>query len=126
MRARFITLCATVVLLTIAGCGDGTHSVSGTVTFEGKPVSTGSITFEAADGGPGVASSGIKDGKYELRSKAGKKKVVITAFRPKPGAEKDPQPPTEEYIPEKYNTKSELTAEVTAGGENRFNFDLKK
>ncbi|MCI0456927.1 MAG: hypothetical protein L0Z62_08110 [Gemmataceae bacterium] len=125
MSARITALCATCLALTLAGCGDGTHSVSGTVSFDGQPVETGTIVFEAADGGPGLASSGIKNGKYELRSKAGKKKVVITAFRPKPGTEKDPQPATEEYIPAKYNTESTLTKEVVAG-ENKFDFDLKK
>src|SRR5262245_60115494 len=125
MSARITALCTICLALALAGCGDGTHPVSGTVSFDGQPVGTGTIVFEAADGGPGLASSGIKDGKYELRSKAGKKKGVITAFRTKPGTEKDPQTATEEYIPEKYNTKSELTKEVAAG-DNKFDFDLKK
>jgi hypothetical protein len=29
------------------------------------------------------------------------------------------------YIPENYNTKTELTADVTSGGPNQFDFALK-
>ncbi len=126
MSARITTLCAIFVLLAVVGCGEKIYTVSGTVSYDGKPVENGNIVFEAADGGPGLASGGIKDGKYTLQSKPGKKKVAITGYRPKAGSDpKDPQPPTEEYIPAKYNIKSELTKEVTSG-ENRFDFDLPK
>lgn len=124
MLARIMTVGAAVILLT-AGCGERTYKVSGTVTFDGKPVETGSIAFEAADGGAGVAASGIRNGKYELQSKAGQKKVIISAFRVRPGTENEPQPAVDEYIPKKYNVETELIKEVMAT-DNRFDFELKK
>jgi hypothetical protein len=128
MSVRIMSVWAVFVVMCLAGCGGGekTYKVSGTVTFDGKPVESGTISFESAAGGAGVASSGITGGKYELQSKAGKKKVQITASRPLPGKEKEPTPPMESYIPVKYNTMTELTKEVSASAENRFDFDLKK
>jgi hypothetical protein len=35
-----------------------------------------------------------------------------------------PQPARENYLPERYSTKSKLTAEVTQAGPNEFDFDL--
>src|SRR5262245_19878905 len=115
MSQRITTLCAAFVLLAVAGCGERTYPVSGRVTFEGKPIESGSIIFEAADGGPGMASGGIQNGKYELKSKVGKKKVSIEAIRNKP-KEVDPQRALEQYIPPQYNIQSKLTAEVKPGG----------
>jgi hypothetical protein len=126
MALRVAITAFTLVLVALAGCGEPTYKVTGTVQFEGKPIENGSIAFESADGGPGVASSGITKGKYELQSKAGKKKVLILARRVRPGTENDPQPAMEEFIPARYNSESELFREVKAGVENRVDFELKK
>ncbi len=66
-------------VLVISGCGSETkgpkrYDVSGTVTFDGKPVPYGSITFTPDDskgngGSQGVAT--IRDGKYDT-AKEGK------------------------------------------------------
>jgi len=69
---------ATTTVLTIslaalcAGCGgQRTYNISGTVTFQGKPVPAGQIVFEpdasAGNNGP-PAFAKIKDGHYDTSS----------------------------------------------------------
>lgn len=125
MTPRVIYPLIVGILLMAAGCGEREYKVTGMVTFDGKPIENGSIVFESAEGGAGLANAGISNGKYELQSKVGKKKVIISANRVRPGTEKDIQPSYDAYIPTKYNTDSELTKEVMPT-ENRFDFDLKK
>jgi hypothetical protein len=112
--------------MTGPGCSSGekTYPVSGTVTFDGKEIESGSITFDAADGGPGSFSAGIRDGKYELRCTAGKKKVSVMAYRPV-GDPDAATPNRENYIPTRYNSRTELEADVEPGGRNQFDFPLR-
>jgi hypothetical protein len=53
----------------LAGCdGEKTYNISGTVTYQGKPVPTGQIVFEpdASAGNKGAAAfAKIKDGHYD-------------------------------------------------------------
>jgi hypothetical protein len=87
------------------------------VTFDGTPVETGRITFREVEGDKRAFSTEITGGKYELQTEPGKMTVEITASRPSgkfdtSNPDEEPQPIGEMYIPEKYNTKTELTAEV--------------
>jgi hypothetical protein len=106
-----------VVLVLCVGCSSGTvtYSTSGTVTLDGVPVSKGHITFYPADKSGDASSGKIEDGKYSLKTSAGAKRVEIIANRPVP-AKTDAlgMPLVEQYIPEKYNTKSTITIEVSA------------
>ena len=120
----------------LVACGPGsdapaTYPVSGKVTLDGTPLAEGQISFR--DAATKVRSYGgpIKNGEYSFESAAGKKNVVITARREVPGkkgepaAPDEPAPPLiEQYIPEQYNEKTTLTAEVTESGENKFDFEL--
>jgi hypothetical protein len=115
-------------LLIAGGCGTSgpeTYPVSGTVTFNGTDLPEGYITFTPQDAAQAPDAGEIKDGRFAFRAKAGPKKVEIQASRPV-GPENPimGQRPQEQYIPEKYNVASELTAEVTADGENEFQFSL--
>jgi hypothetical protein len=73
-RNRCHELVATLValgLLSAWGCGDDDlpprYTVSGTVTYRGKPVESGSITFTPNDMQTGRSAGGtITDGKYSL------------------------------------------------------------
>lgn len=125
------------LLLVCAGCGGGRVAVEGSVTFDGKPVESGTISFEPADGQGATAGGPIEGGRYALSGDSavapGKKIVRIRAVR-KTGRKIESGPPsppgtmveeTESYIPAQYNTQSTLGCEVTAGGANRHNFDLK-
>ncbi|MDY3561226.1 hypothetical protein R5W23_002488 [Gemmata sp. JC673] len=83
---------AAVACALAVGCGgDGTHRVSGTVTFKGQPVPVGKIYFtpDATKGGSGPSGyADIKDGKYDTASAgghgapAGAVVISIEAFDP--------------------------------------------
>ncbi len=116
----------------ICGCGGGgipRYEVSGKVTFNGTPVENGEISFVPDK--PGMAPDGgvIEKGEFRLTATEGKKTVQIRASRPIPGQRQgnsDMGPLYEDYISAQFNRQSKLTAEVTAGGDNEFTFDLKK
>ena len=121
-----VLLCPSVVLL--AGCGSSgpeTCTVTGKVTWNGSPLAQGNILFTAEDG-KGVPDPGvIKEGKFRLEVKPGKKKVQIHADREV--GEPDPvmgARPRRSFIPAEYNTNTKLTAEVTPGDKNEFTFGL--
>lgn len=69
------------LLLAIAGCGEGAASVSGKVTYNGTPVSGGTITFHGTDGK--VDGTWIDpDGKYIVtRAPVGEVKVTVEVGR---------------------------------------------
>lgn len=62
------------------GCGgDGTHRVSGTVTFKGQPIPVGKIYFtpDSTKGGHGPSGfADIKDGKYDTASAGGRGSIA--------------------------------------------------
>ncbi|NLF71159.1 MAG: hypothetical protein GX575_19180 [Candidatus Anammoximicrobium sp.] len=98
------------------------------MTFDGQPIAEGRILFRGTGSDPRAFSAEIKNGQYQMEALAGKMRVEITASRPVPGKfdESNPGekvPVGEMYIPARYNSQSELTAEVTAG-KNELNFDL--
>lgn len=134
--SRF-TLACSAVLLTIAvsGCSDNMAEVHGRVTYNGKPVDNGTISFEAVDGKGPTSGGPIKEGQYELDGPArmipGPKLVRIKGFgksgkktSPFPGA-KEQVDVIEQYIPSSYNEKSTLKTEVKPGS-NELDFALKK
>jgi hypothetical protein len=114
------------------GCGSSgpeKYTVSGTVTFDGQPVADGEIIFSAEAGGKGTDGGKIVNGQYTLQALPGKKVVRVMAMREVPGKfdESNPGekvPFKEMYIPDKYSGRSELKAEITAGGKNQFDFPL--
>jgi hypothetical protein len=122
-------------LLALLGCGQGGRvSVEGTVTLDGKPLKEGTVQFTplAGTNGP-TAGANIVDGKFVVPPQGGpfvgKFQVQITAAG-KTGR-KVPGPfgrgLMEEYkqvLPPRYNTASELKADVTANGPNHFDFAL--
>jgi hypothetical protein len=125
-RRAGVTLCFLLGL--VAGCSNAaptTFEVAGRVTWKGDPVPEGDIIFAAADGAPIEDHGQIKSGEYRFRAKPGKKRVRIYANR---GTGKiDPvmhEEKREQYIPETYNTKTEIEVEVTPEGPNRWDFAL--
>lgn len=117
------------VALLASGCGQSgpaTYPVAGTVTFNGGPLTDGSIVFMSADNSVAPDAGMIRDGRFAFQSKPGKKKVEIRAVRevgkviPAMGVAA-----RESYLPAKYNSQTILTAEVVAGGANQFPFELK-
>jgi hypothetical protein len=125
---RWSTLFLAVSLL-VSGCGrsgPATYPVSGAVTWNGAPLTEGSIVFMAADGKAAAAAGTINTGRFAFPAQAGTKKVEIRAVRevgeviPRMGVKA-----RQSYIPATYNSKTTLTAEVIPGGANQFTFDLK-
>ena len=127
-------LCA-IGLLTLLGCGHGGRmAVEGTVTLDGRPLEKGSVQFSPLPGSTGpTAGANIVDGKFVILPAggpfAGKFRVEITAVGLTGRKVLDPrsQAIIDEYaqcLPARYNTQSQLQAEVTANGPNHFDFAI--
>ena len=133
------------------GCGhksglDGVVAVTGTVTYQGKPIDGASVAF--SPDGKGRAASGRTDatGRFQLTTLdandgalPGKYKVAIskvevenamTADQAMEWFKKNGGPPPggniKNRLPDKYKdaNASGQTAEVVKGGENDFSFKL--
>jgi hypothetical protein len=124
-RGGQMVLLAGLAVLAI-GCSRSEFvEVTGSVSWQGKPVEIGEIIFAPRNKSVAPVAGRIRGGEYKLLAKPGKVRVEIQAVRktgkrdPKEGFEI-----TELYIPRRYNEESELEAEVTADGDNRFEFAL--
>jgi hypothetical protein len=120
-----------------SACKDRGCPISGNVTFDGRPIEAGTITFEPSDGQGPTTGGKITDGKYALTDNAapmpGMKKVRIVAGR-KTGRRIPAGPPAppdmmiEEiirYVPEIYNQRTTLTCDVSRDGSHQIDFCLK-
>jgi len=129
----FVLLAAVVI-----GCGrgDGLQRVvlNGAVSYGGEPVTDGTILFVPCDGttGPSTAVK-IVDGRYRADSNGGiplgTYRVEILAYR-KNTAGRQPLGPApqmnsslhanapQQYLPEKYNVRSQLKTTVEAGSKS--------
>jgi len=141
-RARRIALWLGIVAMALfAGCGGASdnlprQAVSGEVKFDGAPLKSGLIQFQPAEagavtaGGTSIyngsyslpASQGLVPGKYQVSVTAAGEATTPLAPGTMPG---DPAYKVKEPIPTKYNVTTELKAQVTKEGPNKFNFDLK-
>ena len=117
----------------LAGCsesGPEFFQVTGTVTFDAKPLSAGDIIFLPNDPTQTATGGTITDGKYSVKALAGEYRVQINASREVPGKKvkgvdgKD-VPIFQNYVPKRYNEKTELTAKVLSSASSDVNFDLK-
>jgi hypothetical protein len=116
--------------LLVVGCGPAgprAYPVSGTVTFDGKPVEAGFIRFAPAGAPAEAEAAPIAGGRYRLDLPAGPHRVEVSAARTRPGGPRGAMGELvpEEYIPARYNRQTELTAEVVPAGDNVFDFDLR-
>lgn len=114
----------------LCGCGGGSAEVSGTVTFDGHPVQTASLVF-APDGGGNKEGAVATDGRFTAKLPPGRYKIEVRASkavgkrkqRGFDGKEEEIEL-TEEFIPARYNAKTEL-AETFTSGSNTVALDLK-
>jgi hypothetical protein len=133
-------LLLTPSFLALAGCGSGgAGSVSGKVTFQGKPLPSGRITFFCEGGEKPVMSCNIKDGAYKIdKAAVGSARVSVQTFEfkrvhvpgePKssnlPGDEEPATPGSYVRIPQKYRVpdSSGLTYTITKGAQTK-DFEL--
>ena len=131
---------ASFLVVFALGCGGQSDraGVSGSVTVDGQPVEEGSITFvpDAQTGGP-TAGDTIEQGNYAVSAESGlapgKYRVQIKATRKTGRRVKDgfPHPPddlvdeVEQFLPPRYNTQTELVAELKAGRNEGVDFELR-
>jgi hypothetical protein len=107
-----------VVLLTFAGCArpGGVAEVAGTVTFAGRPLTSGTVTFVGADGRQ-AATAIAPDGHYRLtRAPVGPVRIgVVHHPRVPPGMARQPEKPSP--VPARYGRPKDsgLRLEVQPG-----------
>lgn len=120
---RYVMSGSLVLMLCSAGCSsDGLVKIDGTVTFRGLPLEKGNITFLPANGDSPTAAAIIENGQYTVRVAPGSKLVKIEGFKVLgkkqlyPGSADSPMlDDLKQVLPDKYNTKSTLTCDITSG-----------
>jgi hypothetical protein len=134
--ARRLLAAALVVLALLPGCGPARAPLQGTVSYDGAPIDNGTISFipEGAEGpARPKAATRITNGQYAFEPNfgpfPGKYKVEIT-WDQKTGrristGDADSRDETKQILPSKYNTQTELTAEVKRG-QTKLDFNLPK
>jgi hypothetical protein len=132
---RRAALLMAMLAASAVGCSKGSDraSVSGKVTFDGQPVASGQIAFEPRGTGRlGIAQ--IADGAYKMAAEQGPTPgeyvVRITANRPTGaktagGRGGDAQVDVyEQFIPAKFNDRSELKVQIDDAAEVVRDFEL--
>lgn len=122
-----------IVMLSLCGCGDG-HAprtpVTGTVTFNGKPVPGAEVMFMVKGGRPARGETD-EQGRFALTTfekgdgcRIGRAQVVVQKQSFYYNAQGEGI--TTYLIPQKYGIpgQSGLDVEVVAGGENHFPLEL--
>jgi hypothetical protein len=65
-KTKAITALCTLAVLCQLGCGGDSASISGSVTYDGKPVTRGVISIAPADGRGKGEGAKILNGKYAI------------------------------------------------------------
>jgi hypothetical protein len=124
-RLGFLAFCAV-----LAGCQRQprtyapTYPVHGSVTLDNKPLADGKIAFLSPETGD-QQNLTIKDRKYEGPVRPGKRRVEIRAYQPRKEPRKPLDPPPHNFIPNRYNSETTLSADVSPDSPNAFDFDLR-
>jgi len=141
MRAidrRCVSAIGILAVCFAVGCGDktgGRVGLSGTVTFQGKPLDRGNILFIPSTPGPTQTGAEIKDGKFTIIKEQGlvpgKYKVSISSpdgVTPDASSNQPPGPSgnfaSKERITPEFNTNSKEEIEVKADGPNQFELKI--
>ncbi len=131
-RFHFLTATAVLFLSTVTGCGrqNGPELglVEGVIRIDDQPASLVMIEFQpvGAGGSPSIATADA-EGRYKLRFTQHRDGAMIGSHTIRITYNDDPSPDWPAHpiqIPAKYNTNSELMAEVKPG-KNRHSFELK-
>jgi hypothetical protein len=126
----------TALLALLAGCAQSDRqALEGTVTLDGQPLPQGTIRFIPQPGTGGPSAGGeIRDGAFSIDADkgvfGGSFRVEITASRKTGNKARDRVTGEEtdiyaQFLPIRYNSNSELTADVKKSGPNRFEFALR-
>jgi hypothetical protein len=132
IQRRDLVLVGLIGLASVVGCDDSKSSVNGTVTFDGQPVASGTITFVKTEGALAREGAIIKDGTFQTNLPPGNYKIELNAqkvvgTRKQKGFDgKDEEVElTEELFPEQCNAKTMLTTKIDRGP-NSVKLDIKK
>jgi len=138
LRPADVPVALLVLAFCCAGCGrredlPQVAPVSGSVTYNGKPVASGTVTFHPAGGGRPASGQLDADGRFELSTfdrgdgaVLGKHRVTVVAYDASTDPSIAPDSADVYAVPEKY-TEPETTpleVEVTEGG-NTMDLELK-
>ena len=126
-------VCASGLLLTmlyVLGCGGNSATkvkmipVKGTVKLDGKPMAEGEVHFVVTGQAPSIVP--VKDGAYAGTVAVGKNTVQVFSYKAGPPMTTDPSnaPTKINFIPDRYNNTSKLSADVAEGGANDFPFEV--
>ncbi|QDU78279.1 hypothetical protein Pan97_53640 [Bremerella volcania] len=130
MRASIAAFLFVAFAISLPGCTASEehpkYPVTGTVTYAGQPIETGTIVFDPVDGEGPSAMGGIENGVITAEVSAGEKIVRISAVRTLEKKDQYGAPITESYIPDKYNGTSDLRETITSDEKNELVIDLKK
>jgi hypothetical protein len=134
---KLIKVFVAVLLYFLSGCSaeNKRHPIQGEITFNGQPVTEGSIQFHPLVPTEGYLEGAmIQAGRYKIPAEKGlspgKYQVLVSApdykgKKPDPTAAPGAVYQSKELFPDIYNTKSTLAVEVTPQGPNKFDFHLK-
>lgn len=126
---RAILLLATLALVA-TGCGKSgpkTYDVTGTVTYDGQPLESGSIAFAPTNPEMKGYQTEITAGKYTIELPAVEMAVKIFANRPSgPYDEVMGGTPSEQYLHANYNDNTKLKATITPESGQVHDFKLTK
>ena len=116
----FRYLCAAALALAMAACSGQPklYKVTGTVTWKGAPIANGRLNILSAGGESVPATAKIENGKFELRTTAGLKRVEV--FNQKDKGYDKAMGTNAFYndIPGEYNGASKLRFEVQPNDDN--------
>jgi hypothetical protein len=100
--------------------------VMGTVTLNGEPLAGASVVFQSESGHSAMGTTD-STGSYQLTAPGNQKGAVIGLNKVKISSKLDapPGPNWKDPIPARYNSASELSAQVNPGP-NSFNFALER
>ena len=133
------TIVLVAFLLVGMGCASkdphGRESLTGTVTFHGRPLDAGSIEFLPPDPNHGLSARGqIQNGRFLIPPSQGVPpgtyRVLISSPEPDPnagpvGLPGMKMPPLgRDRIPANYNRESQVTVVVRSGEANHFVFTI--
>lgn len=102
--------------------------VAGDVNLDGKPMNEPDATISFALAGEAPAVIPIKDGKFAGKAPVGESRVEIRAMKQGEPTMMDGKPVEGSgmynFIDEKFNDQSTLTAKIAAGGTKDLKFDV--
>lgn len=133
LRAIWILVSLIAVNSVLSGCGPSgpvMHTVTGKITFDGKPVKEGSITFEDPKTGAAQRAELTPEGTYTISLQDGNYQICIEPLMVERKSKAD-TPPDYIYkksddIPEKYRATAEAGLKYTVSGPGTYNLDMKR